>query len=287
MEVPWYRHGRTGHFVPLAGTLRCRWIRQCHCGWLDRNVQQPSRSRKLARWPHTASLVRTAQWSVRRDRHFVSVHSLLRRCGRGRRTPCFDRSGGRRRDLDRSHQRVHGQSRLRRMHSGGAMLGERGRIIHDTQRDTGSWDNRLPIAGCELRFERLLRDGHWRTDRSCHEGRLTQSLTSSDTCGSEATASRDRGEAGGRDNLQASTTCARRATRPRISSSSTSVTFPDELASSAWMSSNSMISCSTGAWTVSPTGWRRIDGLSPGFRLDPKTTRWIARIVAGFVDCDR
>ena len=177
LELHPYRHGGTGHLVPFAAALRCGWLWQRHCGWLDRNVEQPSGSCKLARWSDAASLIRTAQWSVRRDRHLVPVRSVLR-CGRrGRRTSCFDRPGGRCRDLERGHQRVHGQSGLRGMHNGGAMLGERSRVLHGEEWGTRSRDNRLSVAGCELPFDRLLRDGHWRTACGRRGGWVTQSPT--------------------------------------------------------------------------------------------------------------
>ena len=94
MEVHPCRHGGTGDLVPLVTALCCRWIWQFLCGWLDRDVEQSSCLCQLARWSHSAPLVRTTQWSVRRDRDLVSFHSLLRRGRFGRRTSCFDRPVG-------------------------------------------------------------------------------------------------------------------------------------------------------------------------------------------------
>ena len=90
----------------------------------------------------------------------MSDHGLLRGGGRGRGTPYLDEPRGRRQDLDRGRQRDHGQPRVRDMHDGGPMLGERSRILRGTWRGTRPWDSRLPVAGGELRFDHLLCDSH-------------------------------------------------------------------------------------------------------------------------------
>ena len=152
--------GTPSRLVPLTRALRCGWQRRCHRGWLDRNVYRPSRSCVLARRPNDTSLIRAAQRPIWRERYLVSDLGLLRRGDRRRRTPCLDGPLGRRRNLDRGHQRDHGQPRVRHMHDGGPMLGERSRILRCPWRGTRSRDSRLPAAGGELCFDHVLCHGH-------------------------------------------------------------------------------------------------------------------------------
>ena len=108
--------------------------------------------------PHPAFAQHSGQYGVTRD--LLSDDRLLHRGHRGRRSPCFDQPGRRRKDLDRSgsYQCPPGYSRVRALHASRAVRRERRRILHGAGWGTRSWDNWLSAAGGELRVVKLLRD---------------------------------------------------------------------------------------------------------------------------------